>query len=71
MTISEMNELKNEYGDDMRISPAGPHIHDDPYSWNKYNITYKGIIVGSELVSADSIRQYINDLLKNHPHLFD
>ena len=59
MTIAEMNALKAEYGNDMSISKA-IHLHDED-EWNEYVIAYKGIAVGSELVSADFVRKYIED----------
>ena len=61
MTLNEMCELKNEYGSAMVLSEASPHLHDDPYSDHKYELTYNGIKVGSELVSADFVRKYIED----------
>lgn len=57
MTIAEMNELKAEYGKDMKITKA-IHLHDED-EWNEYTISYKGIAVGSELVLADFVRNYI------------
>ena len=59
MTMAEMNALKAEYGDDMSISKA-VHLHDED-EWNEYCIAYKDIIVGSELVSTDFVRKYIED----------
>lgn len=59
MTILEMYELIKEYGDEMRVSKA-IHLHDED-EWNEYEISYKGIVVGSELVSADFVRRYIAD----------
>lgn len=59
MTMHEMDMLKREYGADMKISKA-VHLHDED-EWNKYCISYKGIIVGSELVSADFVRNYITE----------
>ena len=57
MTIKEMVELRDEYGPDMVIEDA-VHLHDED-SWNKFTISYKGIIVGSELVSKEDVRKYI------------
>lgn len=62
MTILEMYELMKEYGNDMRVSKA-IHLHDED-EWNEYTISYKGIIVGSELVNADFVRHYIEDHIK-------
>lgn len=62
MTILEMYELMKEYGNDLRVSKA-IHLHDED-EWNEYTISYKGVIVGSELVSADFVRHYIADHIK-------
>ena len=63
MTIKEMVELRDEYGPDMVIDEA-VHLHDE-YEWNKYTISYKGIIVGSELVTKEFVRDYIAQHFKN------
>ena len=57
MTTEDMIELKTEYGKDLEITKA-VHLHDED-EWNKYSITYKGIIVGSELVSKEFVKDYI------------
>lgn len=57
MTIGEMAVLNLEYGKDMEVSRA-VHTHDED-DWNEYEISYRGIIVGSELVTADFVREYI------------
>lgn len=59
MTTNEMISLKNEYGDQMKISKAY-HLHDED-DRNEWIITYNGIIVGSELVSTDFVRNYIKE----------
>lgn len=62
MTISEMISLYAEYGPDLRISKAY-HLHDED-EWNEYTISFKGIIVGSELVDADFVRKNIKEVKK-------
>ena len=57
MTTKEMLDLQMEYGSQMKIDKA-VHLHDED-SCNEYCISYKGIIVGSELVSIDFVRNYI------------
>jgi hypothetical protein len=59
MTIKEMYELTKEFGDDLSVDDA-VHLHDED-GWNNFTISYKGIIVRSELVSADFVRKYIED----------
>lgn len=61
MTVNEMVTLRDEYGEEMRISKA-IHLHDED-EWNEYTISYKGVIVGSELVSADFVRDYIRKVI--------
>ena len=63
MTIKEMVELRDEYGPDMVIDDA-VHLHDED-EWNKFTISYKGIIVGSELVTKEFVRDYIAQHFKN------
>lgn len=62
MTIKEMSELKDEFGKDMEVTKA-VHLHDED-EWNECVISYKGIAVGSELVSADFVRAYIKEKFK-------
>ncbi len=57
MTTAEMNWLQMEYGSELRIHEAY-HCHDED-AWNKFEISFRGIIVGSELVSADFVRDNI------------
>lgn len=59
MTMEEMYLLVREYEPDLEISNA-VHLHGED-EWNKFCISYKGIIVGSELVSADFVRNYISE----------
>ena len=59
MTLYEMELLKREYGNDMEISGA-VHLHDED-EWNEYTISYKGVIVGSELVSREFVKNYISE----------
>ena len=59
MTMEEMYLLVREYKPDLEISNS-VHLHDED-EWNKFCISYKGIIVGSELVSADFVRNYITE----------
>ena len=59
MTMDEMHLLVREYEPDLEISNA-VHLHDED-EWNKLCISYKGIIVGSELVSVDFVRNYITE----------
>ena len=57
MTTAEMNGLQREYGSELRIDEAY-HLHDED-EWNKFEISFRGIIVGSELVTADFVRNNI------------
>lgn len=57
MRADEMEALKKEYGDDLKIARSY-HLHDED-EWNEWEISYKGIIVGSELVSKDFVKDYI------------
>lgn len=57
MSILEIYELLREYGNEMEVRKA-VHLHDE-YEKNEYVITYRGVMVGSELVDADSVRYYI------------
>lgn len=57
MTVSEMIKLKHEYGDEMRVTRA-IHLHDED-EWNKYCISYRDVVVGSELVSVDFVKKNI------------
>lgn len=57
MRADEMEALKKEYGDDLEITQSY-HLHDED-EWNKWVISYKGIIVGSELVSKNFVKDYI------------
>ena len=61
MTVNEMATLRDEYGEEMEISKA-IHLHGED-EWNEYTISYKGVIVGSELVSADFVRDYIRKVI--------
>ena len=62
MTREEMKQLKDEFGNDLSIEKA-IHLHDENgYNYsNEYTISYKNIIVGSELVDYDFVR---NNILK-------
>lgn len=62
MTQEEMKKLKEEFGDNLSIAKAA-HLHDeDGYNYsNEYIIEYKNIIVGSELVDYDFVK---NNILK-------
>lgn len=57
MTKQEMELLKKEFGNKLRIEKAY-HLHDE-YDWNEYSITYNNIIVGSELVDYEFVRNNI------------
>lgn len=48
MTFLAMEALRQEYGPELTVTKAY-HCHDED-AWNKYDIAYRGIIVGSELV---------------------
>ena len=62
MTQEEMKKLKEEFGDNLSIAKT-THLHDEnDYNYsNKYIIAYKNIIVGSELVDYDFVK---NNILK-------
>lgn len=57
MTLKEMHELKYKYGKDFRIERA-IHLHDED-EWNEYTLSYRGIIVGSELVGKQFVEENI------------
>lgn len=60
MTKLEMGLLKKEFGNDLKIEKAY-HLHDE-YGYNYSNqitISYKNIIVGSELVDYEFVRNNI------------
>lgn len=59
MTFIEMLNLKAEYGPEMKITKA-VRLHDED-AWNEYEISYRGCLVGSELVSADFVRRLIKN----------
>ena len=60
MTLKEMHELKYKYGKDFRIARA-IRLHDED-SWNEYSLSYKGIIVGSELVPVQFVEDNIRKI---------
>ena len=60
MTLKEMHELKYKYGKRFCISRA-IHLHDED-EWNEWTLSYDGIIVGSELVSAQFVEDNISKL---------
>lgn len=55
-----IKKLREEFGNDVRFEKA-IHLHDEVgYNYsNEYTISYKGVIVGSELVDYDFIRENI------------
>lgn len=55
MTTEEVRELQRDYG--VNIERA-VHLHDED-EWNEWRITYKGIIVGSELVDKGFVLRNI------------
>ena len=60
MTKQEMTQLKNEFGKDLKIQDYVRTIDDYSYYFDvKKEITYKGIIVGSDIVDYDFVRQNI------------
>lgn len=61
MTLAEMIHLRNEFGSDLRIAPA-VHLHNED-EWNEFEISFRGIIVGSELVDVDFVRKNIQEVL--------
>ena len=63
MTSEEMLDLLCEYGGEMKVSH---HIHDpEVYDGGcNYELSYKGIICGSELVEPWFVRDYINRQIK-------
>lgn len=59
MTLIEMMKLQEEYGATVAKSIR---IHDDPDSGNEYTIAYNNVIVGSELVTVDFVKQNIENV---------
>ena len=57
MTLKEMHELKYRHGKEFRIGRA-IHLHDEDER-NEYVLTYRGIIVGSELVDRQFVEENI------------
>ena len=58
-----MMELKEEYGSDLAFDRA-VHLHDED-AWNEIEISFCGVIVGSELVRKEFVRENINTYFKN------
>jgi len=63
MTYMAMNALKEEYGAKLRIDRAVV-LHDEEDQGNRFVISYDGIICGSELVSLETVRNYIKNVLQ-------
>lgn len=62
MTQEEMKQLKEEFGNDLSIVKATCLHDEDGYNFsNEYIIACKNIIVGSELVDYDFVK---NNILK-------
>ena len=57
MTIKELSDLRNEFGEELYVKKA-TNLHDERYG-NKIEIVYKNIIVGSDLVSYEFVRENI------------
>lgn len=55
MTLTEMIALAQELG--LEVTKA-VHLHDEDER-NEWELSHNGILVGSELVSADFVRDYI------------
>ena len=66
MTPEEMLQLLTEYGSPLtlRAHVSDPEVYDGDC---KYEFAYKGIIVGSELVPAWSVRETINKIFRVTP----
>lgn len=60
MTLKEMHELKYKYGKDFCISRA-VHLHGED-EWNEFVLTYKRVIVGSELVPLEFVEDNISKI---------
>lgn len=63
MTPQEVLELVREYAPDLEVAGA-VHLHDED-AWNKVTISYRGVIVGSELVDKEFVRKSINNYFVN------
>lgn len=63
MTAKEMLELKREYGPSLVIKRA-VHLHDED-AWNEIEISFRGVIVGSELVNKEFVRHSIAVYFEN------
>ena len=61
MTITEMVALCNRV-DGLVFEPS-VKLHDEDH-WNEFDIIYKGIIVGSELVSAEFVINNIKEIAR-------
>lgn len=63
MTLEQIVEKLNiAVGGGVKLSKHHKLHNED--EWNRYDITYKGIIVGSELVSYDFIKNNIINIIK-------
>lgn len=64
MTIKEMEQLKKEFGKDLKIEDYVKVMDDYSYYFDiKKSISYKGIIVGSDIVEYNFVRQNILDMV--------
>lgn len=64
MTIKEMEQLKKEFGKDLKIEDYVKVMDDYSYYFDiKKRISYKGIIVGSDIVEYNFVRQNILDMV--------
>lgn len=62
MTFMALHSLLQMYGTDLTLEKA-VHLHDEDEQ-NEWTLSYKGIVVGSELVPAALVRNNIEDLRK-------
>lgn len=60
MTLTEMRALAQELG--LEVTKA-VHLHDED-EWNEWELSHNGILVGSELVSAEFVRDYMRRIKK-------
>lgn len=66
MTELEMEILKAEFGEKLEIKDYVKTMDDYSYGFSvKKEISYDGIIVGSDIVDFDFVKQNILKMLKN------
>lgn len=64
MLTDDIIKLRAEYGPDIKATKA-VHLMDED-EWNKVTVSYKGIIVGSELVPYEFMKKNVEDIKRRN-----